>query len=414
MARRRLLGLSAAVVLAAACSGSAEETATSLPQPQTTTTAAVRLTTVPPTTVSATATSTTQTPAPTTFAVRAVTTTTTTPRTTSTTGPPSTTTPPPPPTPSTTTTSTTSPPLSAHLLITAPDGVYHLAEDGATTLLLDGPVAFATDDTRGGLLFQLDRGRNWNNEPVWESAVWWLPPGSANPHRLVVPEPDSGHELSLHDAYPSPGGFTVVFTSHEGTYPNVDVIDRLRSYDVSSDSVVDLYRVGFEIWIDCVSVNAGTVALTVRGQAGWSCELVDTSGNPHSVPGVPPGPPCDDECPGSCAVSHDGTRLAFHQIRRTPSAFVDITLVATDTGEEVQRIAVRHSPAQWGPGGLETADRQVLLNRRWENIPFPAFLLNLDLPDDPPIELPMAGRTQWIDVPISIAFPVPIPTEPGG
>jgi len=108
----------------------------------------------------------------------------------------------PPPRPSTTTstTSTAAPVvpvagIGETVLVTADDGVYQIDAEGDVTLLVAGRVAYAVDDTQGGLLYQVDRGRNWDQQAGRSTIVWWIPNGASTPKQLLVPTPGAGHPL---------------------------------------------------------------------------------------------------------------------------------------------------------------------------------------------------------------------------
>ena len=291
--------------------------------------------------------------------------------------------------------------------MTGRDGVYLVDSAEAARQLIEGEVAFAVDDGRGGLLYQLDRGRNWDDDSGWSTVVWWVPAGSAAPRELLVPGPGSGHQLSLHDAYATGDGFAVVYTRHEGSIPDVDMSDRLRSYGVVTHATTDLTSVGgFESGIGLVSVNAGIVALTAFGQVASVCEFLDTDGNPRSIPGYVPEPECDFGCPSACVVSDDGRHMAFHEVHESPLAEVDITVIDTATGTSTGQLAVPAQPAQWSPQSLDISGSRVLLNRRWESAYEPAWVFDLNAPEEPKREVPVAGRATFVEGPIDLPAPV--------
>lgn len=51
---------------------------------------------------------------------------------------------------------------AVEVLVTNDDGVFLIDTEGEITRLVKGRVAYAVDDTRGGLLFQVERGRSTN------------------------------------------------------------------------------------------------------------------------------------------------------------------------------------------------------------------------------------------------------------
>lgn len=102
-------------------------------------------------------------------------------------------------------TTTTSPvPVWPEMLVSNDDGVFYIDSAGDVTQLVKGRVAYAVDDTRGGLLFQVERGRSsawWGDgSPVKDTPVWWVPQGAGGAQALLVPTADSNLDLSLVDA----------------------------------------------------------------------------------------------------------------------------------------------------------------------------------------------------------------------
>ena len=130
------------------------------------------------------------------------------------------------------------PEFGGPVLVVSNYGVCQISPDGTATLLVDGAVAYAVDDTQGGLVFQLERGRAGGVAPGDRSTViWWVPQGASAPQELLVPTPGSGHRLTLHDVYATGDGFAILYTRHEGSIPDVDMIDTLRRVEVP-DSIV--------------------------------------------------------------------------------------------------------------------------------------------------------------------------------
>lgn len=305
------------------------------------------------------------------------------------------------------------PPTEKVVLVTGQDGLYLVDSANVATQIVDGNVAYAVDDARGGLLYQLDRGRTWDDEPGWSTTVWWVPAGSDAPRELLVPERGSGHRISLHDAYATGGGFAIVYTRHEGSIPDVDMSDRLRTYDVQTRTATDLLSVGgFESGIGMISVNAGIVALTSFGQVGGVCEFLDTAGNPRWIPGYVPEPQCDFGCPSACVISDDGRQMAFHEVHEPPIAEVEITVIATADGATTDRLAVPQPQAQWSPRSLDISGSRLLLNRREGSGYGRAWVFDLDAPDEPKRELPVAGSATFAEGPIDIPSPVRLTTGP--
>jgi len=327
---------------------------------------------------------------------------------------PTTTLPAPPPTipPPAPPTTGTPPPEGKDILVTGSDGVYLVNPSNQSTRILEGNVAFAVDDTRGGLLFQLDRGRIWEDVPGWSTAVWWVPAKSNRPRRLVVPAPGSDHQLSLHDAYPTASGFAVVYTRHEGSIPNEDdVVERLRSYDVEPHAIEDLYTTGgFESGLGLVSVNTELVALTSFGQVGGRCTFVDKVGRAHVMPGDPSRPECDHGCPMACVISDVGDLMAYHEVADSSDPTLEIGTIDTPTGEERHRLRAVTLADAWSGRGLDLTENHLLLNVQSGSYRA-GLLFDLASPAAPPRELPIAGRATFVEAPLQIGAPVQVSTS---
>ena len=123
----------------------------------------------------------------------------------------------------TTTSSTTAAAVPGwpELLVTNDDGVFYIDSVGEVTQLVKGRVAYAVDDTRGGLLFQVERGRSpgwWGSqEPVKSTEVWWVPQGAEAAQTVLVPTPGSRLDLSLVDAIEAGGRTLVMYERHDST-----------------------------------------------------------------------------------------------------------------------------------------------------------------------------------------------------
>ena len=101
----------------------------------------------------------------------------------------------------TTTTTTTEPPAAGpppgSVLVTGEEGVFVATLDGVASKVIDadelavgGLIAFAIDDTRGGIVFQPNLGP-WLATGA-DSIVYWAPAGSGSYRELLVPAADQG------------------------------------------------------------------------------------------------------------------------------------------------------------------------------------------------------------------------------
>ena len=208
----------------------------------------------------------------------------------------------PTPTPTLPTTTTIPEPLvaiepSAPVLISNDDGVFQLGTDGVVIQLIDGPVAFAIDDTRGGLVFQVDRGRNFEATTGWSTAVWWIPAGSTDAAELIVPTPGQDHQLSLHDAYRTSAGFSILYTRHERGATVWELEDTLRVFHMPSRTVETLISHGaYEEGFGEVSSVGSTISGVRYDQVSSVCFMLGHTGQ---------------EIPLPAAVREDPVRLEY-------------------------------------------------------------------------------------------------------
>ncbi len=331
------------------------------------------------------------------------------------------------PTTTTTTTTTTAAPADGTVLVANEQGVYLIDPEGAVATLITGEVASAVDDTRGGLLYQTRKGRNWENHDDWSTVVWWIAKGRSAPSALLVPDPGTDHELTLHDTYRTDTGF-VVYTRHEGDTPfehPPTMHDRLRSYDVDTREVVELYRVrGYEWQLEQASAGGGLITATEIQMDGWGCILIDDAGNRVALPGVPTSPSCfeDDSflCPHFCSLCGDGTRAASID-PQAPSAEGDHVIVVRDTasGTELARVTWR-GPRDEGiyeePFALSLEGGYLIVNESFDlSTSVGAFgnarIFDLNLDDEDPRRLPIWGWARLVQAPIDIAEPVTLGYE---
>jgi len=310
------------------------------------------------------------------------------------------------------------------VLIANEHGVYQVDPDGDVTTLLEGEVAAAVDDTRGGLLFQTHQGRNWEDEEDWSTVIWWVPKGGSSPQRLLVPDPGTDHELTLHDTYRTDTGFVVVYTRHEGYTPfehPPTMNDRLRTYNVETRSIEELYRVrGYEWSLEQVSAGGELIAATEYQTSGRGCILLDTSGDAVTRPGVPTSPDClvgeKFDCPHSCSLCGDGSRAAYIDPGQPGAADNDVILVrSTATGEGVARVTIPIDRAELPAyldalsieGSFLVANRHIDHAYGLDNF-LEALLFDLDNPGAAGHELPISGRARLVETAVDIANTVTI------
>ena len=119
--------------------------------------------------------------------------------------------------------------------------------------------------------------------------VWWIPKGATAPQELLVPAPSAGHLLTLHDTYPTPEGFAVLYTRHETEHPVDQLVDSLRRFDVPQRQVTELYSQGaFEQGYREVSAGADDQrSLLSLGRSGGEARTSHVCGVGFSSIGIP-------------------------------------------------------------------------------------------------------------------------------
>ncbi len=323
-----------------------------------------------------------------------------------------------PPSPSvTTTTSATTPALPVAgigetVLVTADDGVYQIGPEGDVMLLVAGPIAYAVDDTQGGLLFQVDRGRTWEDGDSRSTIVWWIPRGASTSQELLVPTPGTGQRLSLHDAYPTDEGFAVLYVRHDGATPNVDMIDRLRRFDVPAREVTELYSQGaFEEGFGHVSTNGELIAGMWSQQIGSGCFIFDLDGQPTNLVPIEASDATSEDYVRGCRLSPDGRHLAFSieefQDNELQPPVLRLWDLIADTGTTTFVV----------PGSVG-ALRDIDLSATRAVATFggqtsrQTLVFDLNAPESDLVALPITGRARFVDTPVDIAAPVKVGAGP--
>ncbi len=315
------------------------------------------------------------------------------------------------------------PRVDGTVLVVDEEGVYQIDAGGRQTTLVQGAVVSAVDDARGGLLFQTHSGRNWNGEEAWSTIVWWIPRGSSTPQELLVPDPSTDHELTLHDAMWTADGFVVIYTRHEGYTPfehPPTMSDRLRAFDVDTHQISDLYRVrGWEWNVYDASAGGGLVTATEWQMTGGGCILLDDEGRTMTRPGVPTPSGCFEEenggCPHSCTLSDDGARAAYIEPREDlPWGGAVIVVRETATGAEVGGFDLPEDapgPPYEAIGELWVEGSHLVANR-WEDHRWDlgnylrALVFDLDRPGEGPHTLSIPGRARLVARAVDIGGPV--------
>lgn len=300
------------------------------------------------------------------------------------------------------TTSTVSDWPGVELLVTNTEGVFYVDSGGAVTRLVKGRMAYAVDDTRGGLLFQVERGRSFERSP--DTRVWWVPQGSGEAQELLVPTPGAGHDLTLYDAFEDDSGDVRVLYVRSETpqgWVHEELIDRVRLLDIGDRTVAELASVGvFEGGTSGLSFGGGLVAGILIGEVSSHCYLFDPNivqdpidgewewPDMVQVPGLPELVCEGDACPTACVISPNGRMLGY--LNRSV-----VTIADTGSGEHVTELEIP------GTTGVDLSDQLLLVNRTDS----PAIVIDLDNPNRT-FDVPVAGIARFVTGPVEIDAPV--------
>lgn len=315
-----------------------------------------------------------------------------------------TTTAPPPSSTSTSTTTTTAAPEPTalpELLIAAGDGAYLVGADGAVTLLIEGPTAFAIDDLAGGVLFQQERDTRQRRSTVYRVQA----DGDRAVATLVA---DVDQSLSLRGITVDGDEAFVYYTRDEGDTPE-DSSQTLRRYGLGSRRVTELSQIGgWESGAHPVSVGDGLLLLNWSSEATFGIEVTDLLGSTVSVPGNPSPPEgffdCNI-CPFMGEISSDGTTLVYRQV----VGFNDFAVIVdVATGEELHLVEL-NGINRWLVTSFDLDANHLVVNRAHNDELLPALVYDLSQPSLPPIELAIAGEAYLTRSPITIAGPIPAP-----
>ncbi len=296
------------------------------------------------------------------------------------------------------------------LIVAGIDGVFEVYVLGGRRLLMGATVEFAIDDARGGLLFQIHRGRpNADHDVGHDSTIWWLPAGESNPQLMIQSTVEAGGELSLHDAYDS-DGLHVIYSRHEDSVPSsdgaADHIHWLRSFDVDRGESLDLVtEEGSDIGLDNVSCDGGVIAFTRHDAEVTECRFIDFSGSDVTIPAAA-GPTCGADCSRVCRLGWNGSLLMLLEDRHLPTDtdpadlehldFVETatatlldSLVLPTAGERVAAVELR-GPWLVVSTGLDKKALVFDLRMLWAG----------------PFELPVRGVARFARAPLEIKKPI--------
>lgn len=315
--------------------------------------------------------------------------------------PPATTTTAPP-------TTTAAPPAAGapDILIAGEQGVLLLHGDGSSDTLVTDDLEFALDDSQGGLLFQIERGRRFYGEDG-PTTVWWVPAGTADARELLVP--GEGQDLTLYEARFEGTDLVIWYTRWEGSQPD-DLLETLRRFDAASGTVTEIAPVaGWESGV-LLSFGGDIIARTWYAEALCGMAFTNLAGEEIDFPAAPPGTLAGEEC-GDVAdfgeLSADGTQFAYVELVRDQGIVVstDVVVVEVASGVEVARVvAVRPEQAQWRIADLDLAGDTLVVNRWFPDEDRFHSPLVVDLSGTEPVvmEPPIPGWARIVRSPLQL------------
>ena len=317
------------------------------------------------------------------------------------------------------------------VLVANDDGVFLVDTQGETRQLVKGKVADAVDDTRGGLLFQVERGRSsgwWGDgSPIKDTRVWWVQKGSSEVTELLVPTPGMPLDLSMIDTASINEHVYVVYVRHDSTmdpeYGPHGWYDALRAFDIESLGVTEVFRFPAYEHSYGFSVGGGIVLVDEEDVSGRRCYFSDMAlpGAPSVVDlfsrdrivedlsrwVLPELEPCDtdEECQWRCALSTDASALAFLTGSLPFSeGTASLQVINTQTGAVVFEGEVPST------GWVDLQGSWLLVNSGNEKVPYGdvADLLKLDSGDSRSV--PLNGFARFVSQRVAIEAPVVPPT----
>lgn len=316
------------------------------------------------------------------------------------------------PAPTTTSTMPVEAEGSPDILIAGEQGVILLRGDGTSDTLVAGPVDFALDDSLGGLLFQLQRGRFVGDSTSTD--VWWIPAGATAAQELLVP--GDGQYLTLYEARARGGDLSVWYTRWEGSGPD-DLVETLRRFDVATGEVTDFGAVA--AWESGVLLSFGgdIIAGSWYAEALCGMTFTDLTGEAIDFPAAPPRSLEGVEC-GDMAefgeLSADGTKFAYVELVREGGIVVstDVVIVDSATGSETSRVVgVRPEQAPWRIVDLDLATDTLVVNRVFPDESRLHSPLVVDLGEGAPVimEPPIPGWARIVRAPVALGGRVAAP-----
>jgi hypothetical protein len=292
----------------------------------------------------------------------------------------------------------------ASLLIAGPEGVSLVSATGPVRELVQGSVAAAVDDTRGGLVYQRSREHYGAGVPSNSTTIEWIKNGSGASTALVTPA--AGQFLELHDAVELKGQPAVFYTRFEGGVGHEDTVHTLMRIDIPTGRQTTLRPVGgFEASSEPISVTASLIAMTRLENTKGAFEFLTPDGTPVSPARnpLPPGSDCDAPCPGLAELSPDAETLAYVERGADAQGYriiPEVVLMHMNTGTELRRLRLDRPDQGWEPASLDLGNGVLVVNRLVSGEIDSAFAEPwvIDLAADEPLvwQAPLAGNARLV------------------
>ncbi|MCP3976284.1 MAG: hypothetical protein GY720_17510 [bacterium] len=293
--------------------------------------------------------------------------------------------------------------IGVQLLVSGPDGVFLVNDDGLAEQLVEGSAAFAIDDLAGGVLFQRERGALERR-----SVVYRVRSGSAEAIEALVPSSDQGLTLN---GITGDGDTYVYYTRNEGS--NIeDARQTLRRYSLETREVTELQVTGgWEAGSFPISVSESLILINWSAEVYHGMDFIDLRANSAAVAANPsPADGYEDcwECPSLGALSADGSQLVYFE---TVEGVKYAVVKHLASGAEIRRIVLNVAGDDWWPVSFDLLDNYLVVNNvdvsDWE-IQRPR-LFDLSQVDPQPIFVGPRGEAYITRSPVSIAGPITFP-----
>jgi hypothetical protein len=268
------------------------------------------------------------------------------------------------------------------MLITNEEGVYVATLDGVASKVIDadesavgnGIIAFAIDDTRGGVIFQPNRGP-WQYKGD-DSIVYWVPQGAAAAQELLVPSADQG--LGLEDVAQQGDAAMVYYTRVEGSDSPETASQTLRRFDLDTKTVTEVSVVGgWESGSSPISVGGETIVENSGAEGYVWIDFTDLDGGEFDSP-ANPLPLEDFDCFPDCFyyadLSPDGSHVAVGRLAPNANGFPttpEIEIRNTASGALVMSVSLPEVFAFPWIHSLDLSNTHVLINIVEEGSEYP-------------------------------------------